>query len=92
MPTLNFASPLHSFTSGNLTFTATKDCYLCGSVMYVGTAGGHTVKIDGTIVIDVLGLSSNAPRSYIPPLKITAGQVVTCSDAFANLHILDVLS
>ena len=34
MPALDFANPLHTFSSASKTFTATEECYLYGVFIY----------------------------------------------------------
>lgn len=90
LPQLNFANPLHTFSTNNLTYTATKECYL------MGTMGGlsGTISIDNTIIASC-SQSSNPQGISVPwisPLKIKAGSVVNTSQAFNNMHIYDVIS
>ena len=84
-PSLNFTTPLHTFSSGNLTFTATKDCYLFG--IKPALSGGN-ININGLVI----PATTQNPEQYISPLKLTTGDVVTCSVAMPNLHVLDVAS
>ena len=96
MPTLDFANPLHTFSSGNLTFTATKECYLLGSIHTSVSAGSSTVtvKINNTEVYAVyaeftaVGSNSNC----VPLTKLKAGDVVVLSSAQGRLHVYDVAS
>lgn len=98
MPALNFASPLHTFTSSALTYTATKDCYLYGNV--AGVLASGVVTIDGTTVArgnyDTGGNFGTC--LFVPTTKIKAGQVVTITNADilgsnkANLYVLEELS
>lgn len=61
MPALDFANPLHTFSS-NLTYTATKDCYLFGGF---NNDVGRTVKINNTPII--CPTSSGADHRVIFP-------------------------
>lgn len=88
MPKLNFANPLHTFSSGNLSYTATKDCYLCGGI-FVGSGGTQrTVVIDGTNALTCGGGCSVT----IPPILISSGSVVSVNQVVDLLHIYDVIS
>jgi len=85
MPLLDFANPLHGFGSGN-TFTATKECYLCGSLDITGTSGIN-VKVNNTSVANCYQSSL-----FIAPLKLKAGDVVTTTGTPQHLHVYDVVS
>lgn len=83
MPILDFANPLHNFTSGNLSYTATQDCYVCGSLV----TNGGTLKIDGT---DVALASNNAAAGMSFPyvqIKLKAGQVVATTAVENYMHV-----
>ena len=96
MPILDFANPLHTFSTGNLTFTATKVCYISGAI---GTGGANanngTVAINGTIVVapstaaygNATGMQ--VPVGYVPPIKIASGDIVTVGLASPNLHVFE---
>lgn len=93
MPVLDYANPLHTFSTGNLTYTATKDCYIMGNLGPSGTA--CTLKINGTDVAynGYLTLTpDNRLSPYIPPIKIKAGDVIAVSSESTYLHIFDVVS
>lgn len=83
MPELNFTTPLHTFSTGNLSFSATKECYLFG---IKPSASGGNITINGLVI----PATTQDPEQYIPPLRLSAGDSVVCSIAMANLHILDV--
>ena len=68
MPILDYAHPLHEFTSGNTTYTTTQECYLLGEVPNTGYS--VSVTIDGKAV---------AGQGYVgsvPLLKLGIGSVV----------------
>lgn len=84
MPNLDYSNPLHTFTTGNLTYTATKDCYL------VGTSYGNasrTISVNGTKIVD----TSIGGVTFINT-KLTTGDVVTTSVQQTSLHVLQPLS
>lgn len=85
MPILNFASPLHTFSGTNLTYTATKECYLFGTAQ----GNGAEVSINSTTV---LASASNVYSVVCPCTKLKAGDVITCNMAAAQLHVFDVVS
>ncbi|MBO7715044.1 MAG: hypothetical protein J6S85_15860 [Methanobrevibacter sp.] len=85
MPTLNFGTPLHSFTPSALTYTATGECYLCG--LFSQASAGDTIQINGT---NLVRMGSYLTTTYIPPIKLSAGDVVTLSginSGYESLHI-----
>ena len=95
MPIFDYANPLHSFTTGNLTFTATKECYLCGTV---GSYGSYPytgdVTINGTLVMR--SQSSAQGAVVINGLgnglfKLKAGDVVQTNGVQESLHVFDVI-
>ena len=91
MPTLDFANPLHTFSSGNLTFTATKECYLVGELYGIGSTR-NTASINNTLIL--AGMNSSSSGFYCGSIftKLSAGDVVTLTDACDTLHVFDVAS
>lgn len=92
MPTLNYTSPLHTFSSGNLTFTATKECYLAGTLTTVNNQV-NTLSINSTQVAtsyfnDTNGVSYTNNIFY----KLSAGDVVAINQAAGTLHVFDVVA
>ena len=80
MPTLNYTTPLWSPASSSLSYTATKDCYLVGQMS--GT--NATIKIN-----NVTYYSNNTDyRNYVF-LKLSSGDVVTCSFAMSSIHVCE---
>ena len=88
MPNLNYTTPLHNFSSGNLSFTATKECYLCGSI---SGSGAYTVNINGTALFTTAWSNTLYNSKSIPCMKLNAGDTVTVGNAMNNLFVLDVL-
>ena len=86
MPTLNYLNPLHNFTTGNLTFTATKECYLTGTVVAGSAITGNVNNAN------IIYNGSSGVTGFISPIKLMNGDVVTVSAACANLYIFDVVS
>ena len=89
MPALDFTNALYTFDGTNKTYTAVKDCYLCG--MYHQNSAGDTVTVDG---VNIFRAGSYLAGTYIPPLKIKTGQVVAVSGidtAFASLGVYQEL-
>lgn len=87
MPQLDFANPLHTFSADNLTYTATKDCYLCGTLNPRSASAGTDLYIDNTLFAN-----SGLHYPFISPIKIKAGSVVSVQVANQWLHIYDVVS
>ena len=78
-PLLDFANPLFSFGVGSTTYTATKDCYVCGMINPSNLASGtkQNLLINNTVV--AFARNSIEYARYIPPIKISAGDVVEVS-------------
>lgn len=95
MPTLDFANPLHTFSSV-LTYTATKTCYLLGSldVRTQGTATAKSVSINGTMIFRVIEETAgvNHSNAVVPLTKLEAGDIVTITSGESALHVFDVVS
>lgn len=95
MPILDFDNPLHTFSAGNLSYTATKDCYLLGTIGTGGAATGTaiTVKIDNTLVFSITSQTTSYNAEAIVPLTLVpSGSTVVCSASTGRLHIFDVAS
>ena len=87
MPLLDFANPLHTFSSSG-SYTATKECYLCGTF----TSDNTTLKINSTTVMENSHTSSfnGLKGNYIPPLRLKSGDIVNVNTANGSLHIYGV--
>lgn len=83
MPLLNFASPLHTFSNNAKTYTATKECYLLGSM---GTGSTEsTISINGTVVFTVKNNSASVDsETQIPLTRLKAGDAVVISAMTVN--------
>ena len=82
MPALNYSTPLHNFASGGVTYTATKDCYVCGAL------NSSTLYIDNTVIavavnstIKTSQYSTSIENVFVSPLLVKAGSVITVSAA-----------
>lgn len=89
-PRLDFANPVHSFTSGNLSYTAVEDCWLLG--YFTAATTSCTLSIDGTTVAfnEYSWFSSGAANhagNGVPLTFIPAGSTVTVTNAMDNIHI-----
>ena len=76
---LDYANPLHEFTSGNLSYTATKDCWLVGTRI-----GPSSMSINGKAYIN--GYSGESAYVFY---KLSAGDVVTSTGVQSNVFVLD---
>lgn len=89
MPVLDYANPLHSFTSGNLSYTTTKECWLVGSIPD-NSASSTTIKVDGTTVggtyNHVQGQAWVTSGNGVC-LKLASGSTVVVSVASDYLHV-----
>lgn len=83
-PSLNYTTPLHTFNSGNLSYTATKECYLFGSV-----AQAINVKINNTLITSTPNVGGTV--LLIPQTKLLAGDIVTLSDTAGALNVFDTI-
>ena len=99
MPDLNYTTPLYTFDTSNTSFTATKECYLMGSICgaQLGiTSWDGAVSINNTQVFRLYGSGSTNVASSsaltIPLTKLNVGDVVTVSltRVVANLHVFDI--
>lgn len=92
MPALKWVSPLHTFSSGNLTFTATKECYLYGCVRAEITSNTR-VKINNTMILNasIVGNGSGSALSTImvPCTTLKSGDTVTVDAVCDNLHVFE---
>lgn len=80
MPLLDYANPLHDFSvSGQGTWTATKDCYILGSVSGWNGANGD-VTIDGTNVAHAGSWSNDTSSCGFGPLKVAQGSVIAVTN------------
>ena len=85
LPALNYSTPLHTFTSGNLSYTVTADeAYILGKM-----SGSTTnLSINGTIVAaGTNGYNGNAVNDNVSLIKVTKGDIVAVSGASAQLHV-----
>jgi len=91
IPNLNFTSPLHTFSANNLTYTASKECYLYGTMNGTNSSGtGITLTINNTKVGFEQPLNSSwstAVAVQIPYTKLKSGDKVVVSHACDGLHI-----
>lgn len=86
--TLDYAHPLHTFSTGNLSYTATKTCWLCGEIDNTNPASSLT--INGVDYATGIAVSTYSQKTYISPLKLTKGDVVTVTNSPSpKLHVLD---
>ena len=94
MPRLNYDTPLHTFDSSHLSYTATKDCYLIGTINSAGQGASNSVSIDNKTIYKVWGVSNSYNTSMEVPLTpIASGQIVSLASAsYADfLYILEEL-
>ena len=83
MPTLDFAHPLHTFNSV-LTYTATKTCYLLGTIH--GVDANTIVNINNT---PVFSSRTGTVSDIVPLTRISTGDVITVSTAAPRLHVFE---
>lgn len=74
---LDWAHPLHAFTSGNTSWTATQDCYLAGTAT---TASGiQSITIDNNIIYTNYEGSEGVIGLNVYPIRVKKGSVITTS-------------
>ena len=84
---LDYANPLHTFSAGNLTYTATGDCWLVGD-LYSDT-GQNLLSINGVSYYrGYFDGGSGVLDCQIPPLKLKKDDVVTVEKAVPYLRVL----
>ena len=91
MPTLNYTTPLHTFSAGNLSYTAVKKCYLVGGY---NTAYNKApaIEINNNVIFPAFtGPSGDSGNKHcvLPILPLSSGDVVTLSKEAVNIYILD---
>lgn len=83
---LNYTTPLHTFSAGNLTYTATKTCWLFGSV---GKGNAWVfLSINGTSY-SLGGWTSTYATVPLVNIKLKKGDVVTVSTDSDMLYVLE---
>lgn len=85
MPILDFASPLFTFSASNLQYTATKECYICGTF---GRDSGTTMPILTVNGSQIAKTSGNAEVFIF--VKIKAGDAVVYSPTFGATTALGI--
>ena len=91
IPLLKYSTPLHTFSSGNLTYTATKDCYLLGTFPTATADSRAEVTINGIVVVsNGYNKAGNIRQPQTTPIiKIKTGDVVVASRTCEHLHIYE---
>jgi hypothetical protein len=83
-PSLDYANPLWTPTNGNLTYTATTDCYLVGHVLWT-----NNIKINNVLI----SRAAHSGDVYwenggtFSMLKLTQGDVVTLGGVADTIHV-----
>lgn len=90
MPNLDYANPLYTFKENQLSYTATKECYVCGSIITSGSTN-TSLLINNTAV--ARNVAETCPV-FVSPLKLKAGDIVSVTNTVGNetLHVYDVVS
>lgn len=96
MPVLDYDSPLYTFSQTNISYTASKECYLVGT-LGAGNLRICSISIDGKTPYTLKGQTNMNVQYSIPITKIGIGQVVSFTTnandaALSSLFILDVVS
>lgn len=86
MVALDYSNPLYTFNTSNTSYTATGECYISGALYGIVS---NPLTINGTDVAIPSISGSTHGVVYIPPIKLTNGDVVTASGQGSNarLHI-----
>ena len=87
MVVLDTANPIHSFTTGHLSFTATQDCYLFGVLASDANNSTANIKINNVVYFRANGSSA----TNVGPFKLVSGDAVVVANVPASksddLHI-----
>lgn len=88
LPLLDFANPVFTFDTTNLTYTATEDCYLFGTL----TGDGCRVTIDSTEVTNQVEKNQHVGFSTLlfPLTRIKSGSVITLRNYEASYSTLRI--
>ena len=88
MISLNYSTPLHTFTSGNLSYTVTADeAYILGKM----SGNNSNLAINGTVVAaGTTGYNSSNQNDNVDLIKVTKGDVLTVASDSPNLNVLAV--
>lgn len=93
MPNFNYSTPLHTFSANNLSYTATKECYLVGTTFPEIGTDIETVSINNKVYCT--GARNTGSGVFISqgslPLKLKSGDTVVCSKAMNGLHVLEAI-
>ena len=81
-PKLDYANPLYTFSNTNTSYTATEECYLCGTLYPADQAYAH-ILINGTRIAANYVFTGGYEGLYVSPIKISIGDIVTV-DNLAN--------
>lgn len=94
IPILDFANPIFTFTSEQLSFTATKECYITGSLSTRYSDNNNVaLSINNKVVFDLQNASNTIYNASLQYIKIKAGDVVTLNRlGTSNVKIYDVIS
>ena len=83
-PTLNYTTPLHSFSNSAKTYTATKDCYLVGTVAHGASGSEEIISINDKNIT-----ATPASTTEFIFLKLSIGDKVVGSNfnSDGKLHV-----
>ena len=84
MSVLDFANPIHTFSSASKTFTATEECYLYG--VFMGHTSGDKLYINDTPIAQ---RSGRIDICFVPATKLQIGDVVKGANFYDSntLHV-----
>ena len=86
MVQLDWGNPLHTFTTGNLSYTVTRDdCYLCGQL--TGGSPDTVLTINNTAILLGAGDAVGYIYNWIPPLKLSKGDTIVLNQQASLLHV-----
>ena len=96
IPTIDYSNPLHTFNNV-LTYTATKECYLMGTLAIATASSGllaTDLSINNTIVFSAnavtYGSASGVSGGTVPLIKLSSGDTVTITRQSPALHVFDI--
>ncbi len=92
MPVLDYANPLHTFSSSSLTYTATKECYVVGTLGVNSGTSSAVLKINNTDVFNAHSTANLGMYSTSVFVKLKTGDVCALSQFGSSvLHVYEEL-
>lgn len=82
MPVLDYSNPLHSFTAGNLSYTATEEGWIVSTVAMGSAASTFTLTVNNTQIANIQPGEAGFIHAHVK-----AGDVIVASADRPSLHV-----